>query len=55
MSRQTPPTHVTRRVVSHNPGPDQVSERTCVVAVMLMCSLLRTVYELEIGTEESVA
>ncbi|MEV7608519.1 hypothetical protein AB0N61_03455 [Microbacterium sp. NPDC089320] len=44
------PTHVTRHVVSHKLAPDQVSERNCVVAIMLMCSLLRTVYELELGS-----
>ncbi|WP_439592632.1 hypothetical protein [Microbacterium sp.] len=49
------PSHVTRHVVSHNLGPDQVSERNCVVSIMLMCSLLRTVYELELGSEESAA
>lgn len=49
------PTHVTRHVVSHKLAPDQVSERNCVVAVMLMCSLLRTVYELELGSEETAA
>ena len=43
------PAHVTRHVVSHKLGPDQVSERNCIVAIMLMCSLLRTVYELELG------
>lgn len=49
------PTHVTRHVVSHKLAPDQVSERNCVVAIMLMCSLLRTVYELELGRDQGAA
>ncbi|MDA4893246.1 hypothetical protein PFZ55_40925 [Streptomyces sp. MS2A] len=49
------PTHVTRHVVSHKLALDQVSERNCVVAIMLMCSLLRTVYELELGSDQAAA
>lgn len=49
------PKHVTRHVVSHKLAPDQVSERNCVVAIMLMCSLLRTVYELELGSDQAAA
>ncbi|WES65836.1 hypothetical protein P0L94_07125 [Microbacter sp. GSS18] len=49
------PTHITRHVVSHKLGPDQVSARNCVVTIMLMSSLLRTVYELELGGEPSAA
>lgn len=44
------PQHLTRHVVSHRLGPDQVSERNCVIAVMLMASLIVTVHELELGT-----
>lgn len=49
------PAHVTRHVVSHKLAPDQVSERNCIVAIMLMCSLLRTVYELELGGDDAAA
>lgn len=43
------PAHLSRHVVAHNLAPDQVTERNCIVAVMLMASLLRTVHELELG------
>lgn len=49
------PTHLTRHVVSHSLGDDQVSERNCIVAVMLMASLLVTVYQLDLGQREVAA
>lgn len=51
-SPQPRPTHVTRHVVSHHLDADQVTERNCVVAVMLMSSLLITVYQRELGPNE---
>ncbi|QAY74247.1 hypothetical protein ET445_13855 [Agromyces protaetiae] len=47
------PAHLSRHVVAHDLAPDQVTERNCIVAVMLMASLLRTVYELELGREDT--
>ena len=49
------PTHLTRHVVSHRLGADQVSERNCIVAVMLMASLLVTVYQLDLGQKQIAA
>jgi hypothetical protein len=49
------PTHLTRHVVSHQLGEDQVSARNCVVAVMLMTSLLVTIEQLELGREAVAA
>lgn len=49
------PTHLTRHVVSHRLGEDQVNERNCIVAVMLMASLLVTVYQLDLGQREIAA
>ncbi|UCR89933.1 hypothetical protein [Mycetocola spongiae] len=49
------PSHLTRHVVSHRLGEDQVNERNCVVAVMLMASLLVTVYQLDLGQREKAA
>lgn len=46
------PAHLTRHVVSHSLGDDQVSDRNCIVAVMLMASLLVTVYQLDLGQRE---
>lgn len=54
-SPQPRPTHVTRHVVSHHLDADQVTERNCIVAVMLMSSLLVTVYQLELGAGERAA
>lgn len=54
-SGQPRPTHVTRHVVSHHLDADQVTERNCIVAVMLMSSLLVTVYQLELGAGEQAA
>ncbi len=47
-SRRPRPTHLTRHVVSHRFGPEQVAERNCVVAVMLLTSLMVTVDQLEL-------
>lgn len=53
-SRRPRPTHLTRHVVSHRFGPEQVAERNCVVAVMLLTSLMVTVDQLElISPDES--
>jgi hypothetical protein len=41
--------------VSHQLGEDQVSARNCVVAVMLMTSLLVTIEQLELGREAVAA
>jgi len=49
------PTHLTRHVVSHHLAEDQVSERNCIVAVMLMASLLISVEQLELGRQEAAA
>lgn len=49
------PVHVTRHVVSHHLDADQVTERNCIVAVMLMSSLIVTVYQLELGRGEHAA
>ncbi|WP_157432119.1 hypothetical protein [Agromyces italicus] len=54
-SGQPRPAHVTRHVVSHHLDADQVTERNCIVAVMLMSSLLVTVYQLELGEGERAA
>lgn len=43
------PAHLTRHVVSHQLAEDQVSARNCIVAVMLMSSLLVSVEQLELG------
>jgi hypothetical protein len=50
-SGQPRPAHLTRHVVSHQLDEDQVSARNCVVAVMLMASLLVTVEQLELGRD----
>lgn len=49
------PTHITRHVVSHRLDEDQISARNCVVAIMLMASLLVTVEQLELGRAEVAA
>lgn len=49
------PAQLTRHVVSHQLAEDQVSARNCIVAVMLMCSLLVSVEQLELGRGEAVA
>lgn len=54
-SGQPRPAHLTRHVVSHHLADDQVSARNCVVAVMLMASLLVTVEHLELGRQEVAA
>ncbi len=54
-SGQPRPAHLTRHVVSHQLDEDQVSARNCVVAVMLMASLLVTVEQLELGRNEVAA
>jgi hypothetical protein len=54
-SGQPRPVHLTRHVVSHHLADDQVSARNCVVAVMLMASLLVTVEHLELGRGETAA
>lgn len=54
-SGQPRPAHLTRHVISHQLDADQVTERNCIVAVMLMSSLLVTVYQLELGTSTQVA
>ncbi len=43
------PAHLTRHVISHQLAEDQVSARNCIVAVMLMSSLLVSVEQLELG------
>lgn len=45
------PTHLTRHVMSHHFSADQVSDRNCIVAVMLMTSLLVSVAELQLGRD----
>jgi hypothetical protein len=55
LSGKPRPTHLTRHVVSHRLGEDQVSERNCIVAVMLMASLIVTVYQLDLGQREIAA
>ncbi len=47
------PTHLTRHVVTHQLAEDQVSARNCIIAVMLMSSLLVSVEQLELGREEA--
>jgi hypothetical protein len=49
------PAHLTRHVVSHQLAEDQVSARNCIVAVMLMSSLLVSVEQLELGRAEVAA
>lgn len=49
------PAYLARHVVSHHLAEDQVSARNCVVAVMLMTSLLVSVQQLELGHEEPAA
>jgi hypothetical protein len=49
------PELLARHVVSHQLGEDQVNERNCIVAVMLMASLLITVYQLDLGLKEIAA
>lgn len=49
------PAHLTRHVVSHQLAEDQVSARNCIVAVMLMSSLLVSVEQLELGRGEVAA
>jgi len=49
------PAHLTRHVVSHQLAEDQVSARNCIVAVMLMSSLLVSVEQLELGRGEAAA
>ena len=49
------PAHLTRHVVSHHLAEDQVSARNCIVAVMLMTSLLVSVEQLDLGHEEPAA
>ncbi len=49
------PAHLTRHVVSHQLDEKQVSARNCVVAVMLMASLLVTIEQLELGRGEAAA
>ncbi|MBT2498609.1 hypothetical protein J7E25_05835 [Agromyces sp. ISL-38] len=55
LSGKPRPAHLTRHVVSHRLGEDQVNERNCIVAVMLMASLLVTVYQLDLGQKEIAA
>ena len=55
LSGKPRPAHLTRHVVSHRLGEDQVNERNCIVAVMLMSSLLVTVYQLDLGQQEIAA
>lgn len=55
LSGKPRPAHLTRHVVSHRLGEDQVNERNCIVAVMLMVSLLVTVYQLDLGQKEIAA
>lgn len=49
------PVHLTRHVVTHRLAEDQVTARNCVVAVMLMASLLVSVEQLELGHQEFAA
>ncbi|WAC69230.1 hypothetical protein [Microbacterium sp. SL75] len=55
LSGKPRPAHLTRHVVSHRLGEDQVNDRNCIVAVMLMASLLVTVYQLDLGQKELAA
>jgi hypothetical protein len=55
LSGKPRPAHLTRHVVSHRLDTDQVSERNCIVAVMLMASLIVTVYQLDLGQREIAA
>ncbi|WP_447949188.1 hypothetical protein [Microbacterium aurum] len=55
LSGKPRPAHLTRHVVSHRLGEDQVNERNCIVAVMLMASLIVTVYQLDLGHKEIAA
>jgi hypothetical protein len=49
------PAQLSRHVVSHRIAEDQVSNRNCIVAVMLMASLLVSVEQLELGRQETTA
>lgn len=55
LSGKPRPAHLTRHVVSHRLADDQVNERNCIVAVMLMASLIVTVYQLDLGQKEIAA
>jgi hypothetical protein len=50
-SRRPRPMHLTRHVISHRFGPEQVIERNCIVAVMLLASLMATVDQLELSAD----
>jgi len=49
------PQHLTRHVMSHQFGPEQVTDRNCVVAVMLLTSLFVTVDQLGLAADEVAA
>lgn len=49
------PTHLARHVMSHKFGPEQVSDRNCVVAVMLLTSLFVTIDQLGLAAQEIAA
>jgi hypothetical protein len=51
-SGQPRPTHLSRHVMSHRFGPEQVTDRNCVVAVMLLTSLFVTIDQLGLAAEE---
>lgn len=49
------PKHISRHVVTHHFSPEQVERRNCLVAIMLMSSLMATVARLCLGELEDVA
>lgn len=55
LSGQPRPTYLARHVMSHKFGPEQVTDRNCIVAVMLLTSLFVTVDQLDLAAQESAA
>lgn len=55
LSGQPRPMHLARHVMSHRFGPEQVTDRNCVVAVMLLTSLFVTVDQLGLAARKLAA
>ena len=49
------PKFLTRNMVSHNVTQSHLNEHNCLVAVMLMASVMETVYQLELGRTKELA
>lgn len=49
------PQFLARHVVSHSVSDEHLSDHNCLIAVMLMASLMETVYQLELGRPAEIA